>query len=77
MKNMLVASSHTYLLFITDTGRILWLKGYNIPEGSRQSKGKPIINMLPDLQPGESITNIIPRPMATVAESSRNTMAIR
>ncbi len=60
MKNMLVASSHTYLLFITNTGRILWLKGYNIPEGSRQSKGKPIINMLPDLQPGESITNIIP-----------------
>ena len=60
MKNMLVASSHTYLLFITNTGRILWLKGYNIPEGSRQSKGKPIINMLPDLQPGESITSIIP-----------------
>ncbi|MBO4502859.1 MAG: DNA gyrase subunit A [Candidatus Methanomethylophilus sp.] len=60
MKNMLVASSHTYLLFITDTGRILWLKGYNIPEGSRQSKGKPIVNMLPDLQPGENITNIIP-----------------
>ncbi len=60
MKNMLVASSHTYLLFITNTGRILWLKGYNIPEGSRQSKGKPIINMLSDLQPEESITNIIP-----------------
>ncbi|MCQ2079489.1 MAG: DNA gyrase subunit A, partial [archaeon] len=60
MKNMLVASSHSYLLFITNTGRILWLKGYNIPEGSRQAKGKPIINMLPDLQPGESITNIIP-----------------
>ncbi len=60
MKNMLVASSHTYLLFITNTGRILRLKGYNIPEGSRQSKGKPIINMLSDLQPDESITNIIP-----------------
>lgn len=60
MKNMLVASSHTYLLFITNTGRILWLKGYNIPEGSRQSKGKPIVNMLSDLQPDESITNIIP-----------------
>ena len=60
MKNMLVASSHTYLLFITNTGRILWLKGYNIPEGSRQSKGKPIVNMLSDLQPEESITNIIP-----------------
>ncbi len=60
MKNMLVASSHTYLLFITNAGRILWLKGYNIPEGSRQSKGKPIVNMLSDLQPDESITNIIP-----------------
>lgn len=60
MKYLLVASSHTYLLFITNTGRILRLKGYNIPEGSRQSKGKPIINMLSDLQPDESITNIIP-----------------
>ncbi len=60
MKYMLVASSHTFLLFITNTGRILRLKGYNIPEGSRQSKGKPIINMLSDLQPEESITNIIP-----------------
>ncbi len=60
MKSMLVASSHTYLLFITDTGRILWLKGYNIPEGSRQSKGKPIVNMLSDLQQGENITSIIP-----------------
>lgn len=60
MKYLLVASSHTYLLFITNAGRILWLKGYNIPEGSRQSKGKPIINMLSDLQPDESITNIIP-----------------
>lgn len=60
VSNMIIASSHTILMFITDAGRILWLKGYNIPEGSKQAKGKPIVNLLPDLQPGESIQNIIP-----------------
>ncbi|MCQ2069779.1 MAG: DNA gyrase subunit A [archaeon] len=58
--NMYIASSHDYLMFITNTGRLLWLKGYAVPEGSRQAKGKPIVNLLSDLQPGESITNVIP-----------------
>ncbi len=57
--NMFVTSSHDYIMFITNTGRLLWLKGYKIPEGSRQSKGKPVVNMLPDLQEGETIINII------------------
>jgi DNA gyrase subunit A len=60
VKNMFVASSHDYLMFVTNTGRILWLKGYNIPEGSRQAKGKPIVNLLSDLQEGEHITTVIP-----------------
>ena len=53
--NMFVTSTHEHIMFITDTGRLLWLKGYRIPEGSRQSKGKPIVNMLPDLQDDEKV----------------------
>lgn len=60
IRSMFVASSHDYLLFITSTGRLLWLKGYSVPEGSRQSKGKPLVNLLPDLQEGEKVTNVIP-----------------
>ncbi|MCL2891105.1 MAG: DNA gyrase subunit A, partial [Methanomassiliicoccaceae archaeon] len=47
--NLFVTSTHDYVLFITNKGRLHWLKGYRIPEGSRQSKGKPIVNMLADL----------------------------
>ncbi len=57
--NMFVACTHDYLLFITDKGRLHWLKGYRIPEGSRQSKGKPIVNMIPDLEEGEKVVNTI------------------
>ncbi len=57
--SMFVTCSHNYILFISDMGRLHWLKAYRIPEGSRQSKGKPIVNMLPDLQEGEKIINAI------------------
>ena len=55
---MFVTSTHDYLMFITNRGRLLWLKGYKIPEGSRQSKGKPIVNMLSDLQEGEKVVEV-------------------
>ena len=57
--NMFVACTHDYIMFITNKGRLHWLKGYRIPEGSRQSKGKPIVNMLPDLEEGEKVVNTI------------------
>lgn len=57
--SMFVTSSHDYVMFITNTGRLHWLKGYRIPEGSRQSKGKPIINLLADLEEGEKVVNTI------------------
>ena len=60
VKTMFVASSHDYLMFVTNTGRILWLKGYAIPEGSRQAKGKPIVNLLPDLHEDETVITVIP-----------------
>ncbi len=57
--SMFVTCTHDYIMFITDRGRLHWLKGYRIPEGSRQSKGRPIVNMLPDLEEGEKVVNTI------------------
>ena len=57
--SMFVTSSHDYVMFITNRGRMHWLKGYRIPEGSRQSKGKPIVNLLSDLEEGEKVVNTV------------------
>jgi len=57
--SMFVMMSHDYILFITNRGRMQWLKGYRIPEGSRQSKGKPLVNLIPDLEEDEKIINSI------------------
>jgi DNA gyrase subunit A len=57
--SMFVACSHDYILFITNKGRLHWLKGYRIPEGSRQSKGKPIVNLLPDLEEDERVVSTV------------------
>jgi DNA gyrase subunit A len=59
VKSMFTTCSHDYLMFITNHGRLHWLKGYRVPEGSRQSKGKPIINLLSDLEDGEKVENTI------------------
>ncbi|MDR3074522.1 MAG: DNA gyrase subunit A, partial [Candidatus Methanoplasma sp.] len=59
VSSMFVTSSHDYLMFITNRGRLHWLKGYRVPEGSRQSKGKPVVNLLSDLEPGETVENTI------------------
>ncbi len=56
---MFVASTHTYILFFTNTGRCYWLKVYKIPEAGRASRGKPIINLI-DLKPGEKIASFVP-----------------
>ncbi len=60
--SMFVTCSHDYIMFITNKGRIHWLKGYRIPEGSRQSKGKPIVNLLPDLEEDEYVVNTVCTP---------------
>ncbi|MGM0501543.1 MAG: DNA gyrase subunit A, partial [Bacillota bacterium] len=54
-----ITSTHNYLLFFTDQGKVYRLKGYQIPKGSRQSKGIPIINLL-DIDPEENITSVVP-----------------
>lgn len=59
IKGLYVASAHDYLLVFTNAGRCHWLKVWQIPEAGRKSKGKPLINLLEDLQPGEKIATII------------------
>ena len=56
---MLMTTSHHYLMFFTNTGRVYRIKAYEIPEASRTSRGTAIVNILP-LQPGEKITAMIP-----------------
>ncbi|MDD3399378.1 MAG: DNA gyrase C-terminal beta-propeller domain-containing protein, partial [Candidatus Methanomethylophilaceae archaeon] len=58
--DMFTCSTHDYVLFLTSTGRLHWLKGYNLPSGGRHARGKPIVNMLSDLEPGEKVVNTIP-----------------
>lgn len=59
VSNMFITSSHDYVMFISDQGRLHWLKAYRIPEGSRHSKGKPVINLIEDLEDNETIVNTI------------------
>jgi len=46
IEHMLIASNHNYMLFFTETGRCFWLRVYEIPEGSRLSKGRAIQNII-------------------------------
>lgn len=55
-----ITSTHDYLMFFTNHGRVYWLKGYKIPEGDRYAKGKAIINLLPRLEEGETIETAVP-----------------
>ena len=55
----LLMTTHHYLMFFTNTGRVYRLKAYEIPEASRTARGTAIVNLL-QLQPGEKITAVIP-----------------
>ena len=58
VQEMFVGSTHDYVLFVTDKGRLFRIKGYTIAEGSRTSKGSNIVNLL-QLAEGEKVTNMI------------------
>jgi DNA gyrase subunit A len=58
--NMFVTSTHNYIIFFTNRGRAYWLKAYEIPRGSRQTPGRPIVNLLPHLEEGEYVIDNIP-----------------
>ena len=56
---LFIANTHDYILCFSDRGRMYWLKVWEVPQGSRNSRGKPIVNMFP-LQENEKITVILP-----------------
>ena len=59
IQTLFVANTHDTILCFSDRGRLYWLKVWEVPQGSRTSRGKPIINMFP-LIDGEKITVILP-----------------
>jgi DNA gyrase subunit A len=59
VEDLFVASTHSYLLFFTNLGKIHWLKVHEIPEGGRQAKGKAMVNLL-SLGEGERVATCVP-----------------
>jgi DNA gyrase subunit A len=59
IERLFIAHSHDYLLCFSNRGQLYWLKVYEVPAGSRASRGKPIVNMFP-LGEGEKITAVVP-----------------
>jgi DNA gyrase subunit A len=57
--NLFIANTHDYILCFSSRGQVYWIKVYDVPQGSRTSRGKPIINLLP-LEEGEKINAILP-----------------
>jgi DNA gyrase subunit A len=56
---LFIANTHDWILCFSDRGRVYWLKVWEVPQGGRASRGKPIVNMFP-LQPDEKITVVLP-----------------
>jgi DNA gyrase subunit A len=56
---LFIANTHDWILCFSDRGRVYWLKVWEVPQGGRASRGKPIVNMFP-LQPGEKVTVVLP-----------------
>jgi DNA gyrase subunit A len=56
---MFIGNTHDHILCISNRGRVYWLKVYSVPQGSRASRGKPIVNLVP-LADNEKITAILP-----------------
>ena len=56
--HLFVANTHDYILCFTNRGRVYWLKVYEVPQGTRTGRGKPIVNMFP-LEEGEKVNAIL------------------
>jgi DNA gyrase subunit A len=56
---LFIANTHDYILCFTNKGRVYWLKVWEVPSGSRNSRGRPIVNMFP-LQTGEKVNVVLP-----------------
>ncbi len=59
VENLFIASTHDYILFFTDMGKVYWLKVYDIPHFGRVARGRAIVNLL-DLDKDENVTSTIP-----------------
>ncbi len=59
VENLFIASTHDYILFFTDLGKVYWLKVYDIPHFGRVAKGRAIVNLL-NLEKDENVTSMIP-----------------
>ena len=59
VEHLFIASTHHYILYFTDQGRVHWLKVYELPQGGRASKGKAIVNLL-QLEKEEGVTAMVP-----------------
>ncbi|MDD2701675.1 MAG: DNA gyrase subunit A [Sideroxydans sp.] len=57
--NLFIANTHDYILCFSNRGRCYWLKVYAVPQGTRASRGRPIVNLLP-LEEGEQINAVLP-----------------
>ncbi|MBK6676111.1 MAG: DNA gyrase subunit A [Rhodocyclaceae bacterium] len=57
--HLFIANTHDYILCFSNRGRVYWLKVYEVPEGTRTSRGKPIVNLFP-LEDNEKITAVLP-----------------
>ena len=75
-EELFVGSTHDYMLFMTDKGRVYRLKGYQVPEGARTSKGTNIVNLL-QLQNDEKVTTMMRQPAGIDEENSYITMVTR
>ncbi|HET9582417.1 MAG TPA: DNA gyrase subunit A [Gemmatimonadota bacterium] len=58
IERLYVVTTHDYLLVLTEQGRCYWLKVYDIPQGGRASRGKPIVNLL-EMAPGDTVADVI------------------
>jgi DNA gyrase subunit A len=56
---LFIANTHDWILCFSDRGRVYWVKVWEVPQGGRASRGKPIVNMFP-LQAGEKVTVVLP-----------------
>ena len=59
VEHLFIASTHHFILFLTDRGRCYWLKVHEIPQGTRTSRGRPAVNLI-DIAPGHKISAIVP-----------------
>lgn len=58
VEHMFIGSTHQYIMFFTDKGKCYWLKVYDIPEGSRTSRGKSILNLI-EKEPAEKVNAFV------------------